>query len=172
MVGMGYNVGLMHVDRGGVDDLARIGLVPTGATVTAEEVLGGVQPAAVSTFQGVLLLDPAMEHVADDEGVAATLGRRVVTALVGSTGDTFSVSVRDGGLVRHRVDSQGERVVDEGDPLRGEPAEMMDDLAALELFDTVAGTDVAGPDFWETPCRLLGPGAPPARGILGRIFGR
>lgn len=191
MRGMGYNVGLLHVDETGVEDLARIGLVPTGEVVTANVAMTGHGVAALATDRGVLVLDPGFLLAAEDERIVSALGQRVVAAAVGSTGDTFDVLVREpGGLVRHRVDSQGERPVDEGAPLPGESAEMLDDLGAIALFDTAAGTAVGSGDFLVRQCQVLAPSGTPLAstpaaperprqadkpsggGFFSRLFGR
>ncbi|OLT44548.1 hypothetical protein BJF86_12370 [Serinicoccus sp. CNJ-927] len=143
------NMGLVYVESAAVDDLAAVGLRPTGARSSGDEASISPDPEMVVARRvgdWLVLVGGMMLLATEDEMLARTLGRRVVAALLGSTSDTYSFAVCEpDGARRHVVDSAGQREVDEGPAL---PAE---DGVELLTEDSVLGLlgDVTGVEIWD-----------------------
>ncbi|PWD50886.1 hypothetical protein C8046_09710 [Serinibacter arcticus] len=145
---MGHNLNLVHLEGAGVQDLARLGLVPTGEIRTGDDAtsLLAPGPAAHVTPRGLLVAD-ALMTVADRQAeLAVALGTTVVSVLVASTGDVYSLAVATAdGDHRHVVDSQGERVMDEGRPLPEEAGiDALDEDSTLGLLERLTGVRLDG----------------------------
>lgn len=99
---------------------------------------------------------------------------------LGSTGDTLSLAVAEAAsgsangatLIRHRVHSFGEQVVDVGEPLPEEaPIEVFDEYGSRDLFGDLTGVVVADDTvLWER-YQALGPAEPPKRSLWSRLRG-
>lgn len=178
---MGINSNIVYVQGAKITDLEALGLEPTGETMTGDEALlchDGLR--ALEIKGGVLVADGELSLVAEPEKVSAVLGRKVVAAMLGSTGDTYSLAVVERGagaaptLTRHLVDSYGERAVDHGDPLPEEAgmASLGED-SILDLFEKLTGVVVFGGDILFGSFSTLGPPsqAPRKKGLLERLFG-
>ena len=146
-------MGLVYVRGAAIQDLAAIGLVPTGERTSADVASVSADRDLVvarSCGDWLLLVGPELLIGFEDEMIARGLDRQVVAAMLGGTSDTFSFARCDpDGTRRHVVDSSGERVVDEGAAL---PAE-----AGVERLteDTTLGlaAEVTGVDVWDVFAR-------------------
>lgn len=140
---MGFNVGIVHIAGAGLEDLPRLGLSLAGQQVSGDEALigrdGSVSARAVRG--GLLLVDGGLGLAAEDAWLAAELDRRVVAVLLGSTSDTYSFAMSGPDQERrHIVDSQGERVVDEGESLpQDDGIACLDEDSTLGLLEELAG---------------------------------
>lgn len=150
-------MGMTLVQGATVEDLAAVGLRPTGALSSAEQASVSPDPQMVVARQidgWLVLVESGMLVAAEDETLSSALHRRVVAALFGSTSDTYSFAVCEVDRTRrHLVDSMGERVVDEGASLPQENrVETLSEDTMIDLLGEVAGVNVwpafAAPD-WE-----------------------
>lgn len=116
----------------------------------------------------------------EPEKIAATLGTRVVALALGSTGDTFSLAVAEAAsgsangatLIRHRVHSFGEQVVDVGETLPEEASiEVFDEYGSRDLFGDLTGVVVADDTMLWARYQVLGPAEPPKRSLWSRLRG-
>ncbi|WP_151523947.1 hypothetical protein [Serinicoccus kebangsaanensis] len=91
-----------------------------------------------------MLVGPLLLIATEDEMLARSLGRRVVAAMFGSTGDTYSFAVCEpDGTRRHLVDSMGRREVDDGEALpQEEGVELLTEDTTQALLAGVTGVDV------------------------------
>lgn len=186
---MGHSVGMVHIDDVRMSEVSALDLHPSGETILGDEALSSASPgrAARETPRGVLILDATMMLAAEDESIAAALGQRVVTVLLSSTADTFSFAVSSPDAPRrHVVDSQGERVVEVGDPLPEEEGiTLFDETSTLALLERLTGVALDGDLLWDrfdvlTDAPVSGPEAPltgpdeagARKGFLSRLFGR
>lgn len=189
---MGWNIALAYIEGATVSDLAAVGLEPTGERLTGDEVSSSMRRELIAaTSQGgwLVVIDAEMVFPSDDEVIARTLGRRVVAALIGSTGDTFSYAVTAAdGTRRHLVHSYGEVAVDEGTPLPEEAGlERLDEDSTYDLATRITGIDVMAAfaeSEWEVLADRSVPAPPPPqeipapqqpakrKGLFGRLKGR
>lgn len=179
---MGINSNIVYVQGAKITDLEALGLGPTGETMTGDEALlchDGLR--ALEIKGGVLVADGELSLVAEPEKVSAVLGRKVVAAMLGSTGDTYSLAVVERGagaaptLTRHLVDSYGERVVDHGEPLPEEAGmTSLGEDSILDLFEKLTGVVVFADNILFASFSTLGnrQAETPRKGLFGRLFGR
>lgn len=169
---MGINVNLAYLFDAAVEDLRSLGLEPTGQTLPGEDASSDLGTSSVMRVgEDLVLVVGDVEHVADPAQLAARLGRRVVAVIMGSTGDTYSFGLADGAagvggpvLLRHVVDSQGERYVDAGDPLPEEAGiDRLDEDSTLGLLHAVTGFTPFTDQHLAADFAVLGPSRPRRR---------
>lgn len=147
---MRTNVGLIHLRDTGLPDLSAIGLTPTGRSIHGDQAWGVT--SALQVGPDLLAVDGDPTLAAEPEQLASRLGTRVVSVLLGSTSDTYSLAVTEstGGtstLIRHLVDSQVGRMGDEGEPLPQESGmQLLDEDSCSDLFDELTGIHPWAPD--------------------------
>ncbi|WP_028653849.1 hypothetical protein [Nocardioides sp. J54] len=169
---MGLNTALVALTGVGIEDLARLGVVPTGRATTGDEAMGEERPHA-AIVGGRLVLTCADPRLLDVADVAAVeLGAPLAGAAIGSTADVFVLRFRDGARARERVLYGGETVSSDGEPWPVEAAldtedfpedgvlAVLHDAAGIRLDDAWAELELQELD-WVLPGEEDGPAEDP-----------
>ncbi|GAB3588803.1 hypothetical protein [Calidifontibacter terrae] len=121
---MGWNTTLTVVKECTPEDLGKV--LTFGEPTSCDH---GADDAVAIAVSGAVVIAGSHDRLAEIGSALAATERRTVTVVLGSVSDTYELRVQDGDAVlRHLVESAGDTVVDEGEPLAREP------LAAQEQF--------------------------------------
>lgn len=196
---MGFDVTLVHLEDVAVGDLTRLGLTPSGRTITGAEATSPDAPvlAVLTTSRGLLLADPSLVLITDLGALARTLGTRVARISMDDLGHGSCI-VRPDGAERAVVWSAGRTKVDDGEPVPEESGvdeldpievvQMLEELTGVELHEpllqerfevltsskfTPSGAAATSERAAPTPVAEPTPARPPRprKGLFSRLFG-
>lgn len=145
---MGWNLLITVVENTTPAELREVGMMPVGETISGEEAsLSGFDGIAAAQFgPHTVLLNPSCELFGQlsDLEVPRRRDTRIVSAVFGSTSDTYVWSVESAAGSRQLVSAGHEIVDDTGDALPQE--EQLADLDEDSLFDLLERTTGFGND--------------------------